>query len=349
MSRIGTYGAQSFLVSQSMLIQKRIYDVQLQLSSEYKAQDYKGLHPNAKQLIDLENARKRLEAQKAGNEQADLKLKMMDNALTSIEKVVRDFKNELVAFSDDLTSPMTTEKQADIAALQQAAFEAMQEMAGMLNTDHNGDYMFGGGKTDRPPVRLTDTSGNTIGSLSAFQTVYDGIGQTYPTTRQTAMDASAAPAWHQPYYNGDQLEIEHRVSDDRSVKIGINASDPAFEKAFRALGVIAQGDLANNPSRVQEALRLVRDSLSHDEANSPNENASDMTSLQKRIGLARLAISRAQEQSEQAMLYFDQRIGDIEGVNKAEAAARLQIDMSALEISYSAIGRMSGLSLTNYL
>ncbi|MBB4313562.1 flagellin [Roseospira marina] len=45
------------------------------------------------------------------------------------------------------------------------------------------------------------------------------------------------------YYGGDSLTFEHRVSDERTLDLGLNAKDGAFEKAFRALGMLAQGGL----------------------------------------------------------------------------------------------------------
>ncbi|MQX35002.1 flagellin [Roseospira navarrensis] len=45
------------------------------------------------------------------------------------------------------------------------------------------------------------------------------------------------------YYGGDSLSFEHRVSENRTLDLGLNAKDPAFEKAFRALGMLAQGGL----------------------------------------------------------------------------------------------------------
>jgi len=45
------------------------------------------------------------------------------------------------------------------------------------------------------------------------------------------------------YYKGDSLTFQHRVSENRTIAIGITAKDAAFEKAIRALGILAQGNL----------------------------------------------------------------------------------------------------------
>jgi len=47
------------------------------------------------------------------------------------------------------------------------------------------------------------------------------------------------------YYNGDDLEFQHRVNEQRSLQLGLNAKDPAFEKAIRAMGILSQGSLYN--------------------------------------------------------------------------------------------------------
>lgn len=47
------------------------------------------------------------------------------------------------------------------------------------------------------------------------------------------------------YYNGDDLEFQHRVNERRSLQLGLNAKDSAFEKAIRAMGMLSQGSLYN--------------------------------------------------------------------------------------------------------
>ena len=44
------------------------------------------------------------------------------------------------------------------------------------------------------------------------------------------------------YYNGDDLKFEHRVNERRTIELGINAKDPAFEKGIRAMGMLSQGN-----------------------------------------------------------------------------------------------------------
>ena len=64
----------------------------------------------------------------------------------------------------------------------------------------------------------------------------------------------------QSYYNGDNFTMTHRVDEDRSINWDVNASHPAFEKAIRAMGILAQGafgsegGLDENQDRIRDAL-----------------------------------------------------------------------------------------------
>ena len=92
------------------------------------------------------------------------------------------------------------------------------------------------------------------------------------TTQQTGGTITALP-----FFTGDTRASTHRVSDRQSIEIDINAADPAFEKAFRAMAIIAQGQIGTaggldqNENRVGESLFLIASSL--DNSSNPNVTA----------------------------------------------------------------------------
>ncbi|WP_299441424.1 flagellin [uncultured Rhodospira sp.] len=98
-------------------------------------------------------------------------------------------------------------------------------------------------------IRLTDSTGQedvyTVLTNAGAGTleVSDGRYGTNPNT--FAADATLETI---SYYGGDDLVTEHRVSERRTVDLGINAKDPAFEKAIRAMGFLAQGNLYTDVS-----------------------------------------------------------------------------------------------------
>lgn len=162
------------------------------------------------------------------------------------------------------------------------------------------------------------------------------------------------------YYQGDTLTTTHRVDETRSVTVGINALDPAFEKAFRGLGILCQGlpldasdpsgqtiDATEMRRRIDEATNLVSDALRHTTASS--EEASDFTSLGYRLAGSAKTLDNAIEDGNSYLAFLENNIYDIEGISSMEAATKLTAATQTLEISYSALSRVNKLSLLNYL
>lgn len=160
------------------------------------------------------------------------------------------------------------------------------------------------------------------------------------------------------WYRGDTIQLQHRVDVERSVDLGIYASDPAFEKAFRALGMIAQGaygsagSLENNLQRIDQARNLLQDGISRNGTGlGPfgQEEVGDLENLQSRIGVTQSVIQAKNDKHKAFSEFLTTRVSDLERVDKTEAVARLLDDQTALETSYQTLATVRGLSLLNYM
>jgi len=159
------------------------------------------------------------------------------------------------------------------------------------------------------------------------------------------------------YYQGDTLEQTHRLDEDRSITLGINAENPAIEKALRGLGILAQ-DVVRNPTtgkpdpqemqrRLDKALDLINDAIQHDTGSA--ELPDDMTTLAHKIGYNQVFVDQVTTRQETTIAFLETRIGEMENVDKTEAVMKLIDDARALEISYQSMARISQLSLANYI
>lgn len=160
------------------------------------------------------------------------------------------------------------------------------------------------------------------------------------------------------YYRGDSLPIQHRVDEDRSVEVSVLASDPAFEKAFRAMGMIAQGafgtsgGLENNLQRVSQALYLVKDAIESPAGTNPPFGAElrgDMQKLQGNLGVTQSLINAKDTKHKAFAGFLTTRISEMENVDKMEAVAMLLDDQRALETSYQALAKVREMTLLNFL
>lgn len=105
-------------------------------------------------------------------------------------------------------------------------------MGSLLHTQHDGQYVFAGGKPETAPVDLTSFSTGT-GSTSTADT---------------------------SYYSGGSDIASVRVAADQSVSYGVNADNSAFEEVMRVLKFVANSSSLSS-SDITGALDLAGTAL----------------------------------------------------------------------------------------
>ena len=216
---------------------------------------------------------------------------------------------------------------------------------------------------------ITATTASSFNNLPIGSTITvtgatnAGDNQTYTITANTGTVLTVTPvpgtstagetavnfAVTNSYYQGDQLELEHRVDDDRSVTLGINASQGAFEKAIRAMGIIAQDALEGNTSRIQEALNLLNDALIHDESTNPTEETNDIMQIQRDLGRNVVVMASANTVHEDYIGFLQTRQIQMENVDLTESVTRLNDYAMNLDVSMRTMARIQRLTLADYI
>lgn len=182
---------------------------------------------------------------------------------------------------------------------------------------------------------------------------------TIESTKVTTQAASStislqADSW----YRGDNIQLKQQIDTDRSIDVGVYASDPAFEKAFRAMALIAQGSfgsaggLENNMERIDQARFLIKDAIARNGSGVGPfgaEQTGDIERLQTQVGVTTNLINTKTAKHKEFSGFLDTRIIDMENVDKTEAIARLLDDQQAMQASYQTLATVRGLSLLTYL
>lgn len=209
------------------------------------------------------------------------------------------------------------------------------------------------------PVGATVDLGKTSGAYNGKYTVTgvsdDGKTLTvktkdFPEYGDEETFATADVATYS-YYDGGYLKTTYRVSETSAFSNDVTAASSAFEKLFRAMGEIAQGNLldADNPesahARVSDALNILDASLN---ANSKEKNG-DITSIQysviSKLDLVKTTIESQTASKESLTTY----INNMTQVDKTEAVTYLLQAKQDLEVSYSVLSAINRLSLLQYL
>ena len=160
------------------------------------------------------------------------------------------------------------------------------------------------------------------------------------------------------YFKGDQVSLTHRVGPDRDFEFDINAVDPAFEKAIRAMELIMQGvfktegGLDQNSGRIRDAFFLLSSSLNRAVSGTPpfgTELKSNMEQIELDVGFNRELIKNTNELDEKLIAFLETSISGVEDINVVEVITRLLDEQRALETLFQAFARIRQLSLVNFL
>ena len=161
-----------------------------------------------------------------------------------------------------------------------------------------------------------------------------------------------------PYYKGDIINLSHRPSTTREVDWDLSAINPAFEKAFRAMGLIAQGvfgsegGLDQNIGRLSQASYLIRSSLSATVTGTPpfgTEERGSIEDVEQTLGYKQVLLSETNRVHAAFRSYLETSINKIENIDRTAVIANILDDTRTLEASYQSLARIRELSLVNFL
>jgi flagellin-like hook-associated protein FlgL len=160
------------------------------------------------------------------------------------------------------------------------------------------------------------------------------------------------------YYDGDSISTTHRPDANRTMPVDIEANDPAFEKAIRAMQLIAQGaygtegGLDQNLTRVSQAVFLVTDASGERTLSPPpfgTELSGDLKSVRESLGYQERLLKSIQDSHNLSIGFLETNIASVENIDPTEAITRLLDDARALEASYKTLARIRELSLVNFI
>lgn len=297
--RVATFATTNSLLTSALRVQAQEAAITLQQSSGLKSTDYGGLGSASGKLVSLQSSITRSKAYAQTATTANERVEQTYDAVGSMIDLLTNFKSSVISISVSTTGSTDT-------TLSSNAGDTLDQLVSLMNTKYSGRYLMSGGSVGTAPV---DVSGLAT--------------QTVPSTADTS------------YYQGDDTVASARVSSDQTIDYGVTADDPAFEKAIRALSLIA-ADNTDQDTR-DEAADLIDDAVS------------GLTTIQSGLSLKSSALKDQISDQEDYQTFAASIASDVGDVDVAQAASQMSTYQAQLEAAYAAIGKIQSLSLSDYL
>ncbi|PKR90533.1 flagellar biosynthesis protein FlgL [Pleomorphomonas diazotrophica] len=295
--RVATFASSDRLLQAALKVQAKQAEATLQQASGQISEDYGGLGSKAGSVVSLQSSISMSKSYAEAASTAGDRVEAMYDAVDSIIEQITSMKATLSSFAS--TTSGTDE-------LKVTAEEMLESLASLMNTQLGGRYLFSGSAVDTAPVDLD--------SLATA---------TSPSSSDTS------------YYRGDDAITSVKVSSEQTVSYGVTADDENFEKALRALSLVASG--ATDEDTLSEASDLL------------DEAISGLATVQTRLSLNASALETAISDQENYQEFAGNLATSLSGVDVAVVAAEMSAYETQLQAAYAAIGNIASLSLSSYL
>ncbi|MHA1538480.1 MAG: flagellin N-terminal helical domain-containing protein [Alphaproteobacteria bacterium] len=304
--RVTDFAQQNFIFAQIQATQGRTAEQNIAITTGRTAQRYSGIANDAKRLVSIEATHVRISRYSENNQIIDTRLQTTETAVGQLVDLASSFRTQLVGALNN--------NNASVSGIDIEASNLLQQVAGILNTDFDGRYLFAGSKTNTQPVDLAAAG-------------FGAPPSTYPSSANTS------------YYLGNDDVLAAQAGPDLSLDYGIRANEAAFEKFLRSLKLVSSAIVSPvaDQARLNEGLRLAEEAVS------------ELALVVSRIGVTRSAIETANKGHSDTLLYAEQTIGDIANTDLAKAITILSGDRASLEASFATLAQMRTISLINFL
>jgi flagellar hook-associated protein 3 FlgL len=200
MTRISTWELNNLTVNSALNVQSQLAQKEVQQSSGLTAEDFGTLGgAQTGETLSLEGEIAQSQTWAADATTVGSTTQGMYDSIGSLATLVTQLQTTVAGA---ISSPTPTDVAPQIASL-------MTSMAGEMNTQIAGQYVFAGANSGVKPVDLSN----------------------YPALNGSAYDSSAVDT---SYYKGDNTTLSVRVSPQQTLAYGVTANNTAFEESLRA-------------------------------------------------------------------------------------------------------------------
>lgn len=222
-SRVSTFGIHQTTIQNAVRIQNDLFDTQSQISSGVKADNFEGLDGQVEIVTALDNSMAKASRFIQNNKVLQSRMTSTSDALSQLIEIANNTKNLILQRRNVANAPSI--------AFDQQITSAYSAVADRLNATADGRYLFGGAKTDTPPV---DTD--------------------FPTLVEVGVPDNG-------YYQGSTQDITSRIQDNFSITTNVRADDEGFQKIVAAIATARKGHAQSDDTLLADAYDLLQDGI----------------------------------------------------------------------------------------
>jgi len=313
-------------------------------------------------FVHNENKTAQIEGLQSANKLTLERMKMSQLAMRSLiygDSDSKDSVGALVSFNKILIGDQIT---ATPKTMQSTAQSVLDTFVSVINTSHNGEYIFGGTNIYEAPFEYYK-AGSGEGASGVVRKAFEDhfgfapdapeVADIKPDDLQKFIDGSFSdlfkdPSWGTYFSKANNEIIKNRISaNGEMVDVSVSANEEGFRSAMHNLVMVAEfGDIGLS--------KEAQDTLSATARVGSDGKATGTVIAQIVNSSSRLGGFQAQVQSSNERLTLQKTVlneerNNLIGVDQTEAAHRVIQIMTMLNISYNLTLKISHLSLINYL
>lgn len=305
--RVATNSSSQYMLSQIMRANNALDLSQAQVASGKVSTDYAGIGDKTAALEAARSAADRAKAYQSSTQLALTQTDLQDTQLTNLAGLASQLQKALMSAAGN----------SDGTNLIETAKTIFNQASSILNaTDANGNYLYGGQKSDTPPFTCPD-----IASLNT------------------------PPAGG--YFVNGNIAKTVLVGDNQTQQIGVLASDIGSD-LMSALNTLYQMDTP--PGSLSASLTSAQvDSLTSTALPAAKQAAEKLNAATAANGNVYTSIKNAITGQTAVSNLYDGFVSDIEDVDMAQAITKLNSNQVALQAALQVTSRLGQLTLLNYL
>ncbi|HWK67463.1 MAG TPA: flagellar hook-associated family protein [Rhizobiaceae bacterium] len=344
-SFVSNYAVSKALSYQLTSLQNDLMKAQQEVSSGKYADVGLALGARTGQVVALDRDIERLEGLQVSNGLVSARIDVTSTALT-----------RLTTQADSLMSALNVGGNGNTTEVLRAAGKtALETLTGVLNSSHNGEYIFSGVNTDVQPI--TDYFAPGAANKAAFDQAFEdhfGFPRTDPQTKDITADEMTTfldgpvqdiffgPGWQEDWSKATDEGVTNRIGLNETAETTLSANMDGVRKLAMASTIVADLLDGSLSSGAQDAV------ISHARS-LVGESVADINQSTARLGLVDKRIDDANERMKMQVDIFKTSLGNLQNVDSYEASTRVNNLLAQIETSYALTTRIQRLSLLNYL